>query len=90
MLGMFLSRPSQVPYVVAEFVAEQVGGVEAAALKQYPERLPTQHEHAREVRDRLGLREFDDAELELRALLRAGSGCRTRGRGRCSTGRWSG
>ena len=32
MLGTFLTVPAQVPEVVAGFVAEQVGGVEAAAL----------------------------------------------------------
>ncbi|MBS2965384.1 DUF4158 domain-containing protein [Actinocrinis puniceicyclus] len=69
MLGMFLIHPSQVPDVVAAFVAEQLGGVEASALKQYPDREQTRWDHSREIRDLLGLREFDSAELELRAFV---------------------
>lgn len=69
MLGMFLSQPSLVPGAIAEFVAEQLGGVGAEALKQYPDREQTQWDHSREIRDLLGLREFDGAELELRAFV---------------------
>ena len=32
----------------------------------YPERLPTQHEHAREIRKLLKIRDFDDGDLQLR------------------------
>jgi hypothetical protein len=72
MLGTFLTVPAQVPEVVAEFVAEQVGGVEAAGLKQYPDREQTQWDHAREIRDLLGIREFSAAELDPSS---ARSGC---------------
>ncbi|GAA1994325.1 DUF4158 domain-containing protein [Catenulispora subtropica] len=90
MLGTFLTKPAQVPPVVAEFVAEQLGGVDASSLAQYPDREQALWDHAREVRDLLGIREFDAIELELRAFVAAVRGCPTRGRESCSTGRWCG
>lgn len=69
MLGTFLAAPSDVPNVVVEFLAEQLGIDDPGCIKDYPVRLPTQHEHAREVRDRLGYRDFAAAELELRAYV---------------------
>ncbi|MFI9308786.1 DUF4158 domain-containing protein [Streptomyces triculaminicus] len=54
MLGTFLSAPAEVPVGAAEFVAEQLGIEDPSCLKLYPERLPTQHEHAREIRRLLG------------------------------------
>ena len=35
-----------------EFLAEQLDIDDPGCIKDYPVRLPTQHEHAREVRDR--------------------------------------
>ncbi|MFD9427732.1 MULTISPECIES: DUF4158 domain-containing protein [unclassified Streptomyces] len=66
MLGTFLSAPADVPPGVATFVAEQLGIDDASCLKLYPERLPTQHEHAREIRKLLRIRDFDDGDLQLR------------------------
>ena len=66
MLGTFLSTPADVPPGVAAFVAEQLGIDDASSLKLYPERLPTQHEHAREIRKLLKIRDFDDGDLQLR------------------------
>lgn len=40
-----------------------------SCIKHYAERLPTQHEHAREIRELLGLREFADAEAEQLAAV---------------------
>lgn len=40
-----------------------------SCIKNYAERLPTQHEHAREIRELLELREFADAEAELRVFV---------------------
>jgi hypothetical protein len=68
MLGTFLSDPRDVPHVAVEFVAEQIGVDDPSCIKQYPERLPTQHEHARQIRGLLGYREFADAEDELRRM----------------------
>jgi hypothetical protein len=47
MLGTFLSELAGVPPEVAAFVAEQLGIDDVLCLKLYPDRLPTQHEHAR-------------------------------------------
>ncbi len=69
MLGTFLSEPAAVPDAVVEFMAEQVGVDDAGCIKEYAERLPTQHEHAREIRERLGYRDFPDGEMELRAYV---------------------
>ncbi|WP_435802529.1 DUF4158 domain-containing protein [Streptomyces avermitilis] len=66
MLDTFLSAPAEVPVGVAEFVAEQLGIEDPSCLKLYPERLPTQHEHAREIRRLLGVRDFEDGDLALR------------------------
>jgi hypothetical protein len=52
----------------AEYVAEQVGVADPSCIKSYPERLPTRHEHAREIRGLLGYREFAGAEAEVRAF----------------------
>ncbi|MFJ2210919.1 DUF4158 domain-containing protein [Streptomyces sp. NPDC101062] len=69
MLGTFLSAPAEVPPVVAEFVGEQSGVEDPSCLKLYPERLPTQHEHAREIRKLLGVRDFDEGDLALREYI---------------------
>lgn len=69
MLGTFLTAPADVPTGVADFVAEQLGIEDPSCLKLYPERLPTQHEHAREIRTLLRVRDFDDRELALREYV---------------------
>lgn len=51
MLGTFLSAPAEVPEVVTRFMVEQLSGsIDPLCLKDYPDRLPTQHKHAREIR----------------------------------------
>ncbi|MFE2037726.1 DUF4158 domain-containing protein [Streptomyces scopuliridis] len=69
MLGTFLSQPAKVPPGVAAFVGDQLAIADPSLLAGYPERLPTQHEHAREVRALLGVRDFEDGELELRQYV---------------------
>ncbi|MET9644806.1 Tn3 family transposase [Streptomyces syringium] len=69
MLGTFLSEPAAAPMSVADFVAEQLGVEDPSCLKLYPERLPTQHEHAREIRGLLRLRDFDEGDLRLREYI---------------------
>ena len=50
-------------------MAEQLGVADPSCIKNYPERLPTQHEHAREIRGLLGYLEFADAEAEVRTFV---------------------
>ena len=71
MLGTFLteSDPVGVPQVVIDYVAEQLGIDDPSCVKLYPERLQTQYEHAWEIRDLLGYRDFDDAEAEVTAFI---------------------
>ncbi|WP_040838694.1 DUF4158 domain-containing protein [Nocardia brevicatena] len=69
MLGTFLPTPAEVPDVVAEFMAEQVGVDDPACVKLYPDRLPTQHEHAREIQEWLGYKDFWAAEIGLRSFV---------------------
>ncbi len=57
--------------MVVEFVAAQLGIADPSRVTGYGSRLPTKHEHAREIRDALGYRDFSEAEVELRAWLEA-------------------
>ncbi len=69
MLGTFLSQPAKVPPGVAAFVADQLGIEDPSLLEGYPERQTTQYEHAKEIRALLGVRDFEDGELELRQYV---------------------
>ncbi|GAA1311285.1 hypothetical protein Psi02_55120 [Planotetraspora silvatica] len=42
MLGMFLEDPGDVPRVVVEYAAEQLGVDDPSCMKEYGERLQTQ------------------------------------------------
>ena len=70
-LGTFLVDPLDVPWVVVEFLAGQLGIADASVVKSYGSRLPTRHEHAREIAGVVGYRDFSAAEVELRAWLEA-------------------
>ncbi|MFF4986270.1 DUF4158 domain-containing protein [Streptosporangium saharense] len=69
MLGTFLPEPSQAPSAVAAFVADQMEIDDPSFLAAYPERLPTRHEHAREIRELLGVRDFEAGDLALREYV---------------------
>jgi len=70
-LGTFLAEPVAVPCVVVEFLGSQLGVADLSCTKAYAARLPTQHEHAREIREVCGYRDFAEAEEKLRAWLAA-------------------
>ena len=61
-LGTFLPDPLDVPWPVVEYPAEQLGVADVSVAKRYAERLPTQHEHAREIRQAYGYRDLSDPD----------------------------
>lgn len=70
MLGTFLEDPLDVPQVVVDYAAEQLGVDDPSCVKAYAERAQTKYEHAWEIRDLLGFRDFDDeAEAEVTAFI---------------------
>jgi TnpA family transposase len=71
MLGTFLtdSGPVQVPEVVIRYAAEQLGVREWTAARQYGDRPQTPYDHATQIRDLLGYREFSAAEGEVAAFI---------------------
>lgn len=68
-LGTFLADPLEVPWVMVEFLAAQSGITDPSRVKGYWARLPTKHEHAREIREAVGYRDFSEAEVGLRVWL---------------------
>src|SRR5487761_1253252 len=72
-LGTFLADPLEVPADAVSYVAEQLGIADASCFRRYGERLPTQHEHAREIRRAYGYREYAEASAELGSFLSARS-----------------
>ena len=51
MLGTFLEDPLDVPRVVVDYAAEQLGVDDPSCVKAYAERVQTRYEHAWEIRD---------------------------------------
>lgn len=71
MLGTFLTDvgPAEVPEVVVRYVAEQLGTEEWTVVKRYGDRQQPPYEHAWEIRDLLGYREFAAAEGEVATFI---------------------
>jgi TnpA family transposase len=71
MLGTFLTDPDPagVPEVVVRYVAGQLGIGDWTSVKLYGDRQQTPYEHAWEIRDLLGYRDFPDAEAEVAAFI---------------------
>jgi hypothetical protein len=55
-LGTFLPRPTEVPPIVPLYLGVQLGIADPKCLEGYARRVPTQWEHAREIRRHLRLR----------------------------------
>ncbi|MGY3064199.1 TnpA family transposase [Streptomyces sp. TE3672] len=60
-VGLFLADPLDVPWAVVDYLAEQLGVEDASCVKRYTERQMTPYEHAWEIRDAYGYRDFEDA-----------------------------
>jgi hypothetical protein len=71
--GAFLEDPLDVPAVVLDFVAGQLGVADPSCVKRYTERTKTRFEHQWEIRRVYGLKEFAATEGELRAWVAARS-----------------
>ncbi|MBD2773974.1 Tn3 family transposase [Iningainema tapete] len=59
-LGTFLSNPIEVPNLVVEKVANQLGITDLGCLTRYLERDTTHREHAGEIQQHYGYRDFSD------------------------------
>jgi TnpA family transposase len=70
-LGLFLEDPVDVPTVVVDFVAGQLGIDDPSCVKRYTEREKTRFDHAWEIQRACGLKEFTEAEAELREWVAA-------------------
>ncbi|MBB6122185.1 DUF4158 domain-containing protein [Nocardiopsis algeriensis] len=71
MLGVFQpDHPTSVPERAVAFVADQLG-TDPGCLPEYRSREKTAYEHAWQIRDTFGYREFSAGEEDLRAYLAA-------------------
>jgi hypothetical protein len=70
---LFLEDPLDVPVVVLDFVAEQLGIEDASCVKRYTERSKTAFDHAWEIQRVYELKDFAQVEGELRAWVAARS-----------------
>jgi Domain of unknown function (DUF4158) len=72
-LGTFLEDPLDVPGVVLELVAEQLGGEDSSQVKRYTERRPTPFDHQQEIRQAYQWNGFASVEPEFLAWAAARS-----------------
>ncbi|MGH3853920.1 MAG: DUF4158 domain-containing protein, partial [Pseudonocardiaceae bacterium] len=70
-LGCFLTDPLAVPTEVLDVVAGQLGISDPSCVKRYAEREKTRLDHAWEIQQVFGLRDFASCEVELTAKLHA-------------------
>ena len=64
-LGLFLADPLEVPGVVLEYLASQLEIEDASCVARYVERRTTRFEHAEEIKQARGLRDFAEVTREL-------------------------
>ncbi len=62
-LGTFLTDPTDVPSLVVQTLCHQLGLKDPRVLPRYLEREPTRFAHQRQIRKRLGYKEFVGAEV---------------------------
>lgn len=59
-LGTFLTNPIDVPPIVVRHLAQQLAIADITVLPRYLEREPTRYEHARDIQQVYGYRDFTD------------------------------
>ncbi len=59
-LGTFLADPVNIPVGVIAYVATQLGIANPQCIARYAERVQTQQDHAQEIRQHYGYKEFSD------------------------------
>jgi hypothetical protein len=59
-LGVFLADPLEVPSVVLDYLAGQLGIADPSCVARYMERRTTRFEHAEEIKRARGLRDFTE------------------------------
>ena len=64
-LGVFLADPLEVPSVVLDYLASQLEIADASCVARYSERRTTRFEHAEEIKQARGLRDFAEVAREL-------------------------
>jgi hypothetical protein len=67
-LGTFLARPTEVPEIVADRVADELAVDNPGRLAGYARREPTHREHAGEIQREYGYRDFSDASAKAELL----------------------
>ena len=72
-VGLFLEDPLDVPTVVVDFVADQLGIDDLSQVKRYTEREKTRFDHAWEIQRAYGLKDFAEVEEKLREWVAARS-----------------
>jgi len=87
MWGRFLTDPLDVPDIVVDYVAAQVGVSDPSCLKRYLERRATRFEHQVEIAAACGYVSFASAQADLTGWLDDWRGRAGTGRGPCSTPR---
>ncbi|MCA1679994.1 MAG: DUF4158 domain-containing protein [Actinobacteria bacterium] len=70
-LGLFLADPLGVPGVVLGYLASQLGIEDASCVARYIERRTTRFEHAEEIKQAGGLRDFAGVARELEVWVDA-------------------
>jgi hypothetical protein len=64
-LGVFLADPLEVPSVVLDYLAGQLGIADPSCVARYMERRTTRFEHAEEIMRARGLRDFTEVTRKL-------------------------
>jgi len=70
-LGKFLEDPLAVPWAIVGYLAEQLEIADASCVKTYTERRQTHFEHAWEIKEAFGLRDFQTVQQGLEAWVDA-------------------